>query len=72
MFQNVFHNDLLDREKLNHKYNCELSIIGDKEEMNFRFGSSNKTNILKFIKLKRLKPLIDTFNYNEGKCCLSI
>lgn len=68
----VLTNNHVTKEKLCDKYDAKLGFIGDKVQSNHKFGSSNNIDYTNFIALKRLKPLIDTFDDNVGKCCLVV
>lgn len=72
MLQNVLTNKHLTLQDVKNKYNKQLCLLGDKLEMNSKFGSKNNIDTLKFIKLKTLKPLVDSFEENDNKCCLAI
>lgn len=72
MFQNVLTNNHVTKEKLCDKYNSKLAFIGDKVQNNQKFGSNNTIDYVNFVALKRLKPLIDTFDDPTGKCCLKV
>ena len=72
MFQSVLTNRVITIEELCKRLNKSLIVLGDKLESNQKFGTQNNVDIFKFIQLKRLKPLVDTFDSDIGKCCLVI
>lgn len=72
MFQNVLTNRVITLDEVCGRLNKQLSQLGDKVQSNIKFGTKNKVDKFKFIQLKRLKPLLDTFDSDIGKCCLAI
>lgn len=72
MYQNVVTNKKVKISDVCIKYTNKLISISDKINSNQKFDTSHKIDRLTFIKIKHLKNIIDNFNEDVNKCCLSV
>jgi len=72
VFQNVLTSKNLSVDDVCKKLANKMATLGDKVENNKKFGSKNTIDAFLFLKLKRLKFLLDTFDDNTNKHCLDI
>lgn len=72
MYQSVLTNRDLSIKEVEKSYLLNIINLSDRIEANEKYGLNKNVDKIKYIKLKRLFSILNTFDDETNKCCLNI